>query len=35
MISKSSDPAILFALDGTSDTAYHYVTAWAATVSQG
>ncbi len=31
MISKSSDPAILFDLDGTLvDTAYRHVTAWAA-----
>ena len=31
MISTSSDPAILFDLDGPLvDTAYHHVTAWAA-----
>jgi HAD superfamily hydrolase (TIGR01549 family) len=31
MISTSTDPAILFDLDGTLiDTAYHHVTAWAA-----
>jgi HAD superfamily hydrolase (TIGR01509 family) len=34
MISKSSDPAILFDLDGTLiDTAYRHVTAWAAALS--
>jgi beta-phosphoglucomutase-like phosphatase (HAD superfamily) len=35
MISKSSDPAILFDLDGTLvDTAYRHVTAWTASLRE-